>query len=76
MSLVDYIEYEMHSRGSLLALYSLKGRVIGRFRSRSIQLYGEYLQGILYLSYLNRSSFIAKMSSDCFAVHADQSQAP
>ena len=61
--------------GSLPALYSLEGRVIDQFRSRSIQLYGKHLQGIRYLSYLNRSSFIAKMSSDCLAVHADQSQA-
>ena len=71
VSLVDCIEYEMHSRGSLPALYSLEGRVIGRFRSRSIWLYGKYLQGIRYLSYPNRSFFIAKMSSDCLAVHAD-----
>ena len=76
VSLVDCIEYEMHSRGSLPALYSLEGRVTGRFKSRSIRLYGKYLQGIQYLSYPNRSSFIAKMSSDCLAVHADQSRAP
>ena len=76
MSLVDCIEYELYLRGSLPALYSLEGRVIGQFRSRSIRLYGKYLQGIRYLSYPNRSSFIAKMSSDCLAVHADQSRAP
>ena len=29
VSSVDCIEYEMHSRGSLPALYSLEGRVIG-----------------------------------------------
>ena len=43
MSLVDCIEYEMHSRGSLPTLYSLEGRVIGRFKSRSILLYDKYL---------------------------------
>ena len=46
VSLVDCIEYEMHLRGSLPALYSLEGRVTGRFRSRSIRLYGKCLQGI------------------------------
>ena len=75
MSLVDYIKYEMHSRGSLPTLYSLEGRVTGRFRSRSIRLYGKYLQGIRYLLYPNRSFFIAKMSSDCLAVHAKQRRA-
>ena len=78
MSLVDCIEYEMHSRGSLPALYSLEGRVIGlgQFKSRSIRLYGKYLQGIRHLLYPNRFSFIAKMSSDCLAMHVDQSRAP
>ena len=72
VSLVYCIVYEMNSRGSLPALYSLGGRVTSRFRPRSIQLYGKYLQGIRYLAYPNRSSFIAKMSFDCLAVHADQ----
>ena len=70
MSLVDCIEYKMNSRGSLPALYSLEGRVIGQFKFRSIQLYVKYLHGIRYLSYPNRSSIIAKMSFGCLAVHA------
>ena len=81
--LIDVIPYVLclywivlNSRGSLPALYSREGRVTSRFRPRSIWLYGKYLQGIRYLSYLNRSSFIAKISSDCLAVHADQCQAP
>ena len=61
VSLVDCIEYEMHLRGSLPTLYSLEGRVIGRFRSRSIRLYGKYLQEIRHLSYLNRSFSIFKI---------------
>ena len=76
VSSVDCIEYEMHLRGSLAALYSLEGRVIGQFKSRSIRLYGKYLQGIQYLSYPNRSSFISKMSSECLAVHTDQNWEP
>ena len=43
MSLVDCIEYEMHSRGSLPTLYNLEGRVIGRFRSSyMVSIYKEY----------------------------------
>ena len=43
VSLLDCIEYEMNSRGSLPALYSLGGRVTSQFRPRSIWLYGKYL---------------------------------
>ena len=72
VSSVNCIEYEIHLRGSLPALYSLEGRVTGRFNSKSIRLYGKYFQGIRYLAYPNISSFITKMSSDCLAVHTNQ----
>ena len=46
MSLLDCIEYEMNLRGSLPALYSLGGRVIGRLDldlfSYMVSIYKEY----------------------------------
>ena len=46
VSLLDCIEYEMNSRGSLPALYSLGGRVTSRFRldlfSYMVSIYKEY----------------------------------
>ena len=61
VSLLYCIEYEMILRGGPCPPYIVWGLGYKSVRSRSIWLYGQYLQGIRHLSYLNRSFSIFKI---------------
>ena len=85
--LIDVIPYVMCLWQMVLDMRSIRGGpyqpyIVWRvglqvgYKEGSIWVYGKYLQGIRYLSYLKRYFFIVKMSSDCLTVHANKNWAP